>query len=57
MRYRFGMDITFDPAKDSVNQTKHGLSLAFDEVVIADAVGVVEDDRNAWVRSGLRLTH
>jgi uncharacterized DUF497 family protein len=51
------MDITFDPAKDSVNQTKHGLSLAFDEVVIADAVGVVEDDRNAWVRSGLRLTH
>jgi uncharacterized protein len=42
------MDITFDPAKDSANQTKHGLSLAFGEVVIADAVGVVEDDRNAY---------
>lgn len=40
-----GLPITFDPAKDIANQTKHGVSLALYGVVLAGAVIGAEDVR------------
>jgi uncharacterized DUF497 family protein len=39
------VEITFDPSKDRLNQTKHGLSLALAEVLFAGTFYSVEDDR------------
>ena len=39
------MQIEFDPAKDSANQTKHGVSLALAEELNWDAALVWIDDR------------
>ena len=39
------MQIEFDPAKDSANQTKHGVSLALAEELDSDAALVWIDDR------------
>jgi hypothetical protein len=38
-------EITFDPAKDAANICTRGISLAFGAVVIANAIGQVEDNR------------
>jgi putative transcriptional regulator len=37
------VEINFDPAKDAANIRKHGMSLAFGAVVLASAIGEVED--------------
>ncbi|MFC0407893.1 BrnT family toxin [Roseomonas elaeocarpi] len=42
------MPITFDPAKDAKNLAVHKVSLAFGALVLADAVGVVEDERQNY---------
>ena len=39
------MRYTFDPAKDTANQTKHGVSLALAEVLFAGPHASVTDDR------------
>lgn len=39
------MPITFDPVKDAENTAKHGVSLEFGAIVLADMIGMVEDDR------------
>jgi uncharacterized DUF497 family protein len=39
------MEIDYDPAQDAANLARHGVSLAFGAIVIADAVGDVVDDR------------
>jgi len=35
----------FDPAKDEVNQVKHGVSLALAEILFAGPHGAMQDDR------------
>lgn len=35
------MEIEFDPAKDAINIAKHGMSLAFGEVVFTDPAHIV----------------
>jgi hypothetical protein len=42
------VDIDFDPAQDAQNIAKHGVSLSFAAVVLADAIGVVEDTSHAY---------
>ena len=39
------MKIAFDPAKDSVNRVKHGVSLALAEILFAGRYVTVTDDR------------
>lgn len=51
------MDIAFDPAKNAINETKHGLSLAAAEGFDIDTALVTYDARAApedrWVAIGL----
>jgi uncharacterized DUF497 family protein len=42
------VDIDFDPAKDAQNIAKHGVSLSFAAVVLADAIGAVGDSRHDY---------
>ncbi|MCK7461171.1 MAG: BrnT family toxin [Sphingobacterium sp.] len=42
------MNITFDPAKDRLNRTKHGLSLALAADLEWDLAWVREDARDAY---------
>lgn len=42
------MEITFDPAKDSVNIAKHGMSLAQAEEIEWDTLYAVPDTRHAY---------
>ena len=37
------MDIEYDPAKDAINQAKHGLPLAFGAFVLRDVIADVPD--------------
>ncbi len=49
------MDIEFDPAKDAINQAKHGVSLAEAERFEMDTALVQFDDRHdedRWVAVG-----
>jgi uncharacterized DUF497 family protein len=46
--YGLAVDIDFDPAKDAQNIAKHGVSLSFAAVVLADAIGAVGDSRHAY---------
>jgi uncharacterized DUF497 family protein len=39
------MKYTFDPAKDAINQAKHGVSLALAEVLFAGSYAATTDDR------------
>jgi uncharacterized DUF497 family protein len=42
------VDISFDPVKDAANIRKHGISLAFGAVVLAGAIGEIEDARHVY---------
>ncbi len=42
------MDIEFDPDKDAINQTKHGLPLEFGAIVLENRVGEAVDDRRDY---------
>ena len=39
------MKYTFDPAKDAINRTKHGVSLALAEILFAGPHAAMIDDR------------
>ncbi len=39
------MDIVFDPAKDAINRSKHGVSLILAEVLFAGSYATATDDR------------
>ena len=45
------MDIEFDPDKDAINQTKHGLPLAFGAIILENRVGETVDDRRDYGES------
>jgi uncharacterized DUF497 family protein len=39
------MRYVFDPAKDAINQAKHGVSLALAEILFAGSYAATTDDR------------
>ena len=39
------MKCVFDPAKDAINQAKHGVSLALAEILFAGSYAATTDDR------------
>ena len=45
------MDIEFDPAKDSINRTKHGLSLAYGLLVIEGTIKDIPRPAGLWWRA------
>ena len=45
------MDIEFDPAKDAINQAKHGLPLAFGAIILESRVGETVDNRRDYGES------
>jgi uncharacterized DUF497 family protein len=46
------VEIAFDPAKDALNQQKHGLSLANAALMSFDKAYVVPDERRAYGETG-----
>ena len=42
------MGVEFDDSKDQANIAKHGVSLAFGAVVLANAIGEMEDARRDY---------
>lgn len=42
------MELTFDPAKDAINQAKHGTSLAEAEKIEWETLLAMEDDRQDY---------
>jgi uncharacterized DUF497 family protein len=52
------VEFEFDPSKDEANRTKHGVSLALAEVLLAGPHLTVEDDRiNYGEASGIAFGH
>jgi len=48
------VEISFDPAKDAASFRKHGISLAFGAIVMASAVGQIEDTRHPYGESRMK---
>lgn len=42
------MEIEFDPAKDAVNRSKHGVSLILGAAVLGNRIGEIVDDRREY---------
>jgi uncharacterized protein len=52
--YNLCMEISFDPAKDAANVQERGIPLAFGVVILARAVGELEDTRHDYGEARLR---
>jgi hypothetical protein len=48
------METSFDPAKDAANIQERGIPLTFGAVILARAVGEIEDTRKNTLRGNVR---